>query len=690
MELRFAVVEDRLPDAQRLESLLRLAFGGGQPLVCDHYESGDAFLAAFPSKEYQVIFLDICMEGTNGIETARILRRADPDLLLVFVTSSPEYVWDAFPVHPFDYLLKPYREEKLFQLADELRRVLFRAEPELEVRIARQQVHLPLRKIQYAMAQNHYVRIVSDDGECRAVSTFSQVEQLLRAQENFIVCNRGVILNMDKVLRLDCDCFEMLIFVFINLPARASEGQELPVRPVHTISVPPYAAGAMTPRGGPTLDFSLFGRYFLDLAIFYPGAFLCLAPLWEHVKAPRRTAVLTAALVTVICLAAAALCAIFELDSNILLLPTLLAAFWLLRWRMGPEVSVSQTAFLFAVAGVMTAVCSLLSVVLNARAEVGNDAPACLVSTSLLKLGLSAVLCIIFWFTAVQWSRWLLREYRGEAFWQSAWPLPTIYAAFLVFCMPLDPAVVLINRLMIISVLAVTISLLGIFLLLYEMYQVAREYTRSAQLDRENQLLAVESRRYTELRAYMEQTRHLRHDFRQHLHVIAGLTEAGQVDELKNYLHQYESELSEERPTLCANPAVDALAGHYDHEAHSLGVPVDWRLELPRQLAIPEADFCMMLGNLLENAFHASQKLPPEQRQVKVLARMLSPAMLGLLVENRYDGVLKRQQGILHSTKHDGMGIGLVSIQTAVSRYGGSMTVETENGLFRVNILLNL
>ena len=211
--------------------------------------------------------------------------------------------------------------------------------------------------------------------------------------------------------------------------------------------------------------------------------------------------------------------------------------------------------------------------------------------------------------------------------------------------MPLDPAVVLINRLMIISVLAVSISLLGIFLLLYEMYQVAREYTRSAQLDRENQLLAVESRRYTELRAYMEQTRHLRHDFRQHLHVIAGLTEAGQVD---------------------------------------------WRLELPRQLAIPEADFCMMLGNLLENAFHASQKLPPEQRQVKVMARMLSPAMLGLLVENRYDGVLKRQQGTLHSTKHDGMGIGLVSIQTAVSRYGGSMTVETENGLFRVNILLNL
>lgn len=152
--------------------------------------------------------------------------------------------------------------------------------------------------------------------------------------------------------------------------------------------------------------------------------------------------------------------------------------------------------------------------------------------------------------------------------------------------MPLDPAVVLINRLMIISVLAVTISAGHLFAAVRDGIRWPGSTPAAPSSDRENQLV-VESRRYTELRTYMEQTRHLRHDFRQHLHVIAGLTEAGQVDELKNYLHQYESELSEERPTLCANPAVDALAGHYDHEAHSLGVPVDWRLELPRQPAIP-------------------------------------------------------------------------------------------------------
>lgn len=100
----------------------------------------------------------------------------------------------------------------------ELRRVLCRQEPELEVRIARQTVQLPLNKILYAESQNHFVRIVTDDGECRAAATFAQVEQQLKTQENFLVCNRGLLLNMDKVLRFEGDCIEML------------DGARLPVR----------------------------------------------------------------------------------------------------------------------------------------------------------------------------------------------------------------------------------------------------------------------------------------------------------------------------------------------------------------------------------------------------------------------------------------------------------------------------
>ena len=86
------------------------------------------------------------------------------------------------------------------------------------VRIARQIVRLPLTKIYYATAQNHYVRVVTDDGECRATANFAQVQEQLQTQPEFLVCNRGVIINMSKVLRFEGDCIEML------------DGTHLPVR----------------------------------------------------------------------------------------------------------------------------------------------------------------------------------------------------------------------------------------------------------------------------------------------------------------------------------------------------------------------------------------------------------------------------------------------------------------------------
>lgn len=208
MALPIAIVEDQTLDAQRLEELLQQQLPEAE---CTWFTCGDDFLrTATEPGLYAVVFLDICMAGTNGIKTARRLRQSDPEVLIVFVTSSPEYVWDAFPVHPFDYLLKPYQEEKFEHLAAELRRALRCKEPELEIRIARQSIQLPLCKVLYAIARNHYVLITTEEGEYRAMCSFAQIEEKLTARENFMSCNRGVIINMDKVLRFGEDCIEIL------------------------------------------------------------------------------------------------------------------------------------------------------------------------------------------------------------------------------------------------------------------------------------------------------------------------------------------------------------------------------------------------------------------------------------------------------------------------------------------------
>ncbi len=440
------------------------------------------------------------------------------------------------------------------------------------------------------------------------------------------------------------------------------------------------------------MDWTLFPRYLLEFAALCPAAVICLLPVWEFLENRRRTA-LCALLYLVLGIAGgAALCARFRLDSNLLLLPLLLVAFLLYLRALRGALPLWRAAFSFFSGVFLLAICSTESLLICARPEIGNSAPVCLPATSLVCLGLAAVICAVYALTAAPWVRWLLREYESERIWRAIWLLPAGYTGLYLFSMPRTPRadILLLGRVQQISVLTGLLPF-GIYLLfLYLFYCVGREASRNLRLTEENHVLAVESRRYEELRAYMDKTRTLRHDFRQHLRVIAGLSEAGRLDELRSYLKDYAGELSEEHAPLCANAAFDAIAGYYDAAARRAAVPIDWQLELPQTLPMPEADLCMMLGNLLENALRASAALPEHERQVQVLCKLLSPGMLGLIVENRYDGVLRRRGGRLRSTAHPGGGIGLMSVQTAVDRYHGELRIETEDRTFRVNILLNL
>ena len=72
------------------------------------YEIGEELLAE--GKKFEVVFLDIQMEGMNGIDTARALREKQEDMVVIFITGVKEYVFEAFDVSAFHYLLKPVEE----------------------------------------------------------------------------------------------------------------------------------------------------------------------------------------------------------------------------------------------------------------------------------------------------------------------------------------------------------------------------------------------------------------------------------------------------------------------------------------------------------------------------------------------------------------------------------------------------
>lgn len=435
---------------------------------------------------------------------------------------------------------------------------------------------------------------------------------------------------------------------------------------------------------------ALYVRYLLEFLEMLPTAAMVLLPVWEQLKTPRRTVGFALLFILLGSAGGAGICCLRGWTSNALLLPLGVCAFFCFRHSLKPTVSMTQSVFIFLTATAMAAASVMLSVCMNARHELDNAAPVYLYSTTLLTLGIQTLLMLIYAVTVVPWMTWLLREYQVERVWRIVCPFPALYTAFMIFIMPQDIGTVLVNRMQQISVMALLLTLMAFFLLLFQFYRTARESVQNLELLQENQMLEMESRRYSQLREYMAQTRRLRHDFRQHLHVISGLAESGKTEELRAYLREYENEFVDAHATFCANGALDAIAGYYAAAAKQKQIPMQWELKMPEKLPMRESDLCMVLGNLLENALRASERLPESERSISVICQMLSPAMLGLIVENRYDGQISQREGRLLSTSHPGYGTGLLSVETVAKKYHGQMTVETENGIFRVSVLMNL
>lgn len=438
------------------------------------------------------------------------------------------------------------------------------------------------------------------------------------------------------------------------------------------------------------MEKNLYLRWFLDFASIYPAAIFCFAPVLKLMKKPIRTLLVCLIGITVVCLSAAALCMRFSLLSNGLLLPIAILSFVLYFILLRKQIPLPKAAFLFFMAMLLTAVSVLLSFIFNARKETENMETVCLASTSAIALMVEIIICIVYSAFFSKYIRWLILELDSKSVWRSVWMIPAVFTIFYIFVMPIDPSTVLINRLPKISVLAVLASLSLYFMFMYLFYRIAKECKTNIALVNENQLLVYESKRYEELQERMEKTRHQRHDFRQHLRVISGLTAAGKLEELKKYLAQYDMQLEDEGMPICANAAMDAILGYYRMELQGSDIDAHWRIELPEKLPLPESDLCVVMGNLLENAVRCVRSEKAGHRSMTVYCRMITPAILGIVIENTYDGKLDCRNGVFYSTSHEGRGTGLLSVETIAKKYNGDFKVETENGVFRANVLLNV
>lgn len=156
--MRIAVVDDELEMRETLSQYIdRYAKESGTSLEVDAYSSGDALLADY-RLIYDIIFFDVDMPGTNGINTARQIRDRDDNVTILFVTNIAQYAINAFEVEAVDYIIKPL---EYFDFAMKFRRAIKRAvrrsERELFLDTVNGRIRVSVSNITFVEGFDHYL-----------------------------------------------------------------------------------------------------------------------------------------------------------------------------------------------------------------------------------------------------------------------------------------------------------------------------------------------------------------------------------------------------------------------------------------------------------------------------------------------------------------------------------------------------
>ncbi|MBR4711609.1 MAG: response regulator transcription factor [Clostridia bacterium] len=213
--IRVAIADD--DEGMRLIEAKLIALAEGFDLVGEA-ENGDDLMALVERERPQVVFLDVEMPGKTGVECARLIQDLDPSIVLIFATAHDDYMSEAFSVYAFDYLVKPFRNDRVLQTLSRVReRLLGHAETPLPGPRREQESHagrimlrhrdglafLDSEEILLVQRENRATMVVAE-GERTFVTgeTLAETEARLDPAV-FFRCHKSYIINLNRIRTIE-------------------------------------------------------------------------------------------------------------------------------------------------------------------------------------------------------------------------------------------------------------------------------------------------------------------------------------------------------------------------------------------------------------------------------------------------------------------------------------------------------
>lgn len=171
------------------------------------------------SNPFDLLILDIQMEGMTGMELAYSLRDADNNVSIIFVTACDDYLPEGYAVQPVHFLLKPIDREILKKaLRTDLKRN--HSPKNVVLHIGGKTVNLPVADIQYIESANHELVVHQHGKTYSFYFSLNELEKQLPAGR-YARCHKSYLVNLQYVLEIERNRVTL------------ADGEELPVGRVY-------------------------------------------------------------------------------------------------------------------------------------------------------------------------------------------------------------------------------------------------------------------------------------------------------------------------------------------------------------------------------------------------------------------------------------------------------------------------
>ena len=222
------------------------------------------------------------------------------------------------------------------------------------------------------------------------------------------------------------------------------------------------------------------------------------------------------------------------------------------------------------------------------------------------------------------------------------------------------------------------LGLASLFCILFSYKKLQQSFRFSTEISLMEQQEHSLNQYVEEAKTRYDETKSFRHDIRNHIAVVKKLLQNGKLEEAITYVEDLD-DMAEKMSFPCStnNPVVDILVGNKLGIAKSMGIDVDCSLPLPYPCGIRDIDICIVLSNALDNAIHAVKNPGADiEKYIRVSGRIQGDFLM-MEIQNSFHG-----KGAFKK------GTGLSNVKKVAERYGGAMSIETQENVFVLHVLL--